>query len=370
MKLLFSMAMLVLSALPVACGRESPKISADPAPTPEAPTRINTMKVEAGNREPLELSARLVYGEDRVSMVSSPLQGRVLEVRVKLGDRVKAGDVLMVMDSPDIAGAYSEYVKEISEFGLAKRNYELAADLFQAKAISIKEFKQAENDLMREQAEFQQAKGRLLSLRVSPDELDKPLSQQKIGSRFELKSPLAGTVVERTVTPGQLVGNDPAQVLFVVADLEMLQVSADMYERDVSLVSPGQTAHMTVEAHPGIDFPTTIAAVGDVVDPVTRTIKVRAWVKNERHMLKPQMFAKLLIPIAVKTEFVVVPLTAVIEAQGNSLVYVERNTGQYEPRMVTVQQISSDYVRVLSGLSTGELIVTNAVVLQRVRGPV
>jgi len=368
-KLVLSAVILVLSALPVACGRESSKVGDDPAATADNQASIKTMKVEAANREPLELSARLVYGEDRVSMISSPLQGRVVEIRVKLGDRVKAGDVLMVMDSPDIAGAYSEYVKEISEYGLAKRNYELAADLYQAKAISIKEFKQAENDLMREQAEFQQAKGRLLSLRVSPDELDKPLSQQMIGSRFDLKSPLTGTVVERSVTPGQLVGNDPAQVLFVVADLEMLQVSADIYERDVSLVSPGHAARMSVEAHPGIDFPTTIAAVGDVVDPVTRTIKVRAWANNERHMLKPQMFAKLIIPVEVKNEFVVVPQSAVIETEGNSLVYVERSPGQYEPRMVAVQQISSDYVRVLNGLSPGESIVTNAVVVQRGRKP-
>ena len=120
----------------------------------------------------LILSARITYAEDGYSKISSPLQGPVLDVRVKLGQAVKAGDVLMVIDAADIAEAYAAYVEEISELGLAERNYELTKDLYDAQAMSLKDLEHAENDLNRERAEFKQAKGQLLSLRVPAAELE------------------------------------------------------------------------------------------------------------------------------------------------------------------------------------------------------
>jgi len=117
-------------------------------------------------------------------------------------DRVKAGDVLLIVDSPDIAQAYSEYVKEDSELQYATRAQDLAKDLYENKAMPLKDLKQAENELVKARAEFRRAKERLLSLRVPADELTKPLDKQKITSRFEMKSPLTGIVVERAVTRG------------------------------------------------------------------------------------------------------------------------------------------------------------------------
>ena len=245
----------------VACGGpDTPSTVADnthsvPSPT-GSPSRIETLLVTASpSAASLTLSARVTFAENWFAKISSPLQGRVLDVRVKLGQPVKAGDVLLVVDTPDIATAYSDYVKEISELSLAKRNYELALDLYRDKAVPLKELKQAENDFNREKAEFRQAKERLLTLRVPAAELEKPLEQQIISSRFELKSPLTGTVVERSVTPGQLVGGDATQVLFTVADLDKLQVVADVYERDIDVITIGQETTATVEAWPGEQFP-------------------------------------------------------------------------------------------------------------------
>ena len=243
----------------------------------ETQTRIETAVVDfSPSHQALVLAGKVAYGEDHYSRISSPLQGRVIEVRAHLGDRVKAGDVLLVVDSPDIAQAYSEYVKEDSDLNYATRSFELAKDLYENKAMPLKDLKQAENELAKARAEFRRAKEKLLSLRVPAVELDKPLDKQKITSRFEMKSPLTGVVAERAVTPGQSVGGDPTQILFTVADLDMLQVLADVYERDLALVKDGQFAKVNVEAYPGVEFPATVAAVGDVVDPVTRTIKVRA----------------------------------------------------------------------------------------------
>lgn len=371
-QLSIAVALVLLSG----CGRSDQSPSTETVAVPHAETalqpRVETAVVEfSPSHQGLTLSGKVAYGEDRYSKISSPLQGRVVEVRAHLGDRVKAGDILLIVDSPDIAQAYSEYVKEDSDLQYATRAHDLAKDLYENKAMPLKDLKQAENELVKARAEFRRAKERLLSLRVPADELNKPLDKQKITSRFEMKSPLTGTVVERAVTPGQSVGGDPTQVLFTVADLDMLQVLADLYERDLALVKEGQFAKVTVEAYPGVDFPATVAAIGDVVDPATRTIKVRAWVNNVPHKLKPEMFARLHLDVGDASQFIVVPREAVLEADGKQFVYVVEAPNRYVKREVKVSNISTDQVRVLEGLARGERIVIKGAVLikgQEVKG--
>jgi cobalt-zinc-cadmium efflux system membrane fusion protein len=354
-----------------ACGRgdQPPHSNAaipskNPEPAGETRPRVEIGTVQMGSGEQdLTLAGKVAYGEDRYSRISSPVQGRVVEVRAKLGDRVKAGDVVLVVDSPDIAQAYSEYVKEDSDLQYAIRAHELAKDLYENKAMPLKDLKQAENELVKARAEFRRAKERLLSLRVPAEELNKPLDKQKITSRFELKSPLTGIVVERAVTPGQSVGGDAGQVLFTVADLDMLQVVADVYERDLALVKEGQYAKVAVEAYPGAMFPATVAAIGDVVDPTTRTIKLRAWVNNADRKLKPEMFARLHLRVGENTPLLTIPREAVLESDGKQYVYIVEGDNHYVKREITVAPISPDYVRVVEGLSSGQRIVVKGAVL-------
>ena len=334
--------------------------------------QIETELVDLKPVQPeLTLAGKVAYGEDRYSKISSPLQGRVVEVRAHLGDRVKAGDTLVIIDSPDITMAYSDFVKEASELEYATRASELAKELYQNKALALKDLKQAENDLIKARAEFRRAKERLLSLRIPASELDKPLAQQGITSRFDMKSSLSGTVVERSVTPGQSVGGDASQVLFTVADLDRLQVVADVYERDLALVKVSQVARVNVEAYPDVDFAAVVASIGDVVDPNTRTIKVRAWVDNQDHRLKPEMFARLRLDVGDANPFLTIPREAVVEVDGKHFVYLVESAGKYVRRAVRVTRISPDLVRVLEGLSPGQRIVTKGAVLvkgQEVRG--
>jgi cobalt-zinc-cadmium efflux system membrane fusion protein len=348
-----------------------PQTQSVTAPHETAP-RVETGLVDySGSQQDLTLAGKVAYGEDRYSKISSPLQGRVVEVRAHLGDRVKGGAVLLVIDSPDIAQAYSDYVKEDSELRYATRSHELAKDLYENKALPLKDLKQTENELIKARAEFRRAKERLLSLRVPAEELNKPLDKQQITSRFEMKSPLTGIVVERAVTPGQSVGGDVNQVLFTVADLDMLQVVADVYERDLALVKEGQFAKVKVEAYPAIDFPATVASIGDVVDPASRTIKLRAWVNNQDHKLKPEMFARLHIQLGDATRILAVPKEAVLEVDGKQFVYVVEDGNRYVKREVKAANFTSDQMRILEGLTPGQRIVTKGAVLikgQEVKG--
>lgn len=354
-----------------ACGqRDQPQVDVSGHPpdrstaSAELSPRIETMVVELNTaRQGMTLSGKIAYGEDNYSRVSSPLQGRVVEVRARLGGRVKAGEVLLIVDSPDISQAYSEYVKEDSDLNYATRAYDLAKDLYETRALALKDLKLAENELVKARAEFRRAKERLLSFRIAPAELNKPLDKQQITSRFEMKSPLTGTVVERTVTPGQSVTGDPDHVLFTVADLDVLQVVADVYERDLSLVREGQSAVVKVEAYPDIEFPAVVTVVEDVVDSATRTIKVRARVNNELHKLKPEMFARLQLDVSDQRQFLAVPREAVLEVDGRQFVYVVESEHRYVKREVNVANVSPGQVRIIEGLKAGERIVTKGAVL-------
>ena len=349
---------------PAASNAATPAVRSTPPHPAESQSRIQTAIVEySQEKSDLTLAGKVAYGEDRYSKISSPLQGRVVEVRAKLGDRVKVGDVLLIINSPDITAAYSDFVKAASGLEFSTRAYELAKDLYETKALALKDLKQAENDMIKQRAEFRQAKERLISLRVPASELNKPLADQKITAEFDMKSPLTGTVVERNVTPGQSVGGDPTQVLFTVADLDRLQVVADVYERDLDLVKVGQTASVTVEAYPGAGFQAAVSAIGDVVDPNTRTIKVRASVNNESHKLKPEMFARLHIQLGDATQFLTVPKEAVLEVDGGQFVLVVDDKGRYVKQAVKVGPASADHVRILEGLSSGQRIVTKGAVL-------
>lgn len=345
-----------------ACSQpDAPTPSAKQTVQPAAADRqvdLQTLRIDASPSLPaLTLPARVTYSEDGYSKISSPLQGPVLDVRVKLGQAVKAGDVLMVIDAADIARAYAAYVEEISEWGLAERNFELTKDLYDAQAMSRKDLEHAENDLNRERAEFKQAKERLLSLRVPAAELSKPLAQQQITSRFELRSPLTGTVVERNVTPGQIVGTASDQPLFTVANLDRLQVVADVYEHDLSGIRVGALAAMTVEAYPAIEFPAKIAVIGDVVDPATRTIKIRATVSNQDRRLKPEMFARLTIAGHTMRPKIVIPKQALVERSGRQWIVVELAPGRYEERAVAIDSVTENQVTIREGVTTGERIV-------------
>jgi membrane fusion protein, heavy metal efflux system len=358
-----------------ACGRgEEPAVSNAAATTPpnggltvESHPRVETSLVELGSgAHDLTLVGRVVYAEDHYSRISSPLEGRVLEVRAHLGQHVEAGSVLLVLDSQDIAQAYAEYAREHSELQYATHAHELAKDLYENKALALKDLRQAENELIKARAEFRRAKERLLSLRVSAQELEKPLERQKITSRFEMKSPLTGIVVERNVTPGQSIGGDSGQILFTVADLDLLQVVADVYERDLAylaLVKEGQQAKVKVEAYPDVSFPATVTIIGDVVDPASRPIKLHALVSNKDHRLKPEMFARLHIDVGASSLLLTIPREAVLEEDGREFVYVVEGPNQYVRRDVKVSTISADQVRVLEGLASGQRIVTKGAVL-------
>src|SRR5262249_36557980 len=151
----------------------------------------------------------------------------------------------------------------------------------------------------------------LLSLGMPRTDLDQPLEAVHVNSRFNLASPISGTVVERSLTLGQVVGGDNPAKLFVVADLDTLWVTVDIYEKHLPLVHPGEDVTLEAGAWPGQEFHGQIGYVADTVDPNSRTIKVRATVDNRQGLLKPEMFMTATVQAPGSTTVLTVPVAAI-----------------------------------------------------------
>jgi len=330
--------------------------------------RSGQVQVEAVATRPeavaVRTSGKVDFNEEHLSYVSSPLAGQVVDLRSRPGDHVTAGQTLAVIDSPDLGAASSEFIKARADLVLAERNHTLAEELVRAKAMAAKDYQKAEDEYVKAKADLRRTRERLVSLGMPADALDGPLDSLHVRSQFNLTTPISGTVVERTLTLGQMVGGDNAPRLFVVADLDTLWVKADIYEKDLSLIHPGQEVSVRANAWPDEVFSGRIDYVGDTVDPNSRTVKVRATVDNHQQRLKPEMFVTATVQTDASATLLSVPLAAVHgEGSAQAYVFTVLDGDRVARRAVTLGVKVDDRVVVTAGLSPQDRVVTSGSIL-------
>ncbi len=195
-------------------------------------------------------------------------------------------------------------------------------------------------------------------------ELDAQLDSLHVRSQFNLAAPIDGTVIERNLTLGQMVGGDTAQRLFVIADLTTLWVTADIYEKDLPLIHPGEEVAVQAGAWPDQQFNGHINYVGDTVDPNSRTVKVRVAVDNHQLLLKPEMFVTATVHTPTSATVLTVPLAAVHgEGSGQSYVFVALEDNRFVRRPVSLGTKVNDRVAITDGLSAQDRVVTSGSIL-------
>lgn len=352
-------AAVALAAL--ACGRAAPPAPPPPQAAPgearvAAPADlVKVAAVEAVAEAGLTAATgKVTFDEERVSRVASPVSGRVVELLAHPGDRVAKGQALLTIASPDAQSAVADYVAAEADEAVAARSLDRQKRLFKDQAVSAKEVQQAESDATKARAAQARAAGRLEVLGIDPKALDVRTS------RFLLRAPIAGVVVDRPAFPGMEVRPDSGTPLVVVADLSRLWVMADVYERDLPRVARGQAATVRVAAAPGRDFVGRVAHVGDLVDAATRTVKVRVEVDNPKLELKPEMFARVAIQgTAPDAPVVTVPSAALLSDGEGFAVVLATGDGRYQKRAVEVGGEQDGRVRVLSGLARGDRVVVD-----------
>lgn len=288
----------------------------------------------------------------RLAKISPPLAGRVIKVHVKFGDTVNQGSPLIAMSSPELVAAQSEYLKAQSAFAQAERTVARQKDLLEHGIGAQRELDQAETERDTARSELARAGIRLKLLGMEPGNL---------GGSLTVTSPIFGRVVDITTTNGQYQ-NDPATVLMVIADLSVVWVTANVQERDLRRVHVGDEAVASFAAYPGETFGGKVLFVGDLLDPETRTIKVRVAYENGKALFKPGMFATVTFKSSPIPELVV-PTSAVVLSGEQSSVFVEVAGWTFERRTVEVGEQSDDKIEILRGLTTGDRIVTSNAVL-------
>lgn len=312
--------------------------------------------VEVATVVPTEISERLVLTAviqpnlDRLAHVAPRVAGRIVRVMAKLGDAVRAGEALALLDSVELGEAQSVYAQAASEHAMAKANFERVEKLHADQIVPEKEFLRVRSEYEKSRAALRAADDKLRLLGVAP------AKQGGTGSPsvFPLNAPFAGTVIEKDAVLGELA--QPDKSIFTIADLSVLWIDGNLYEKDLAKVKIGSPAEVTVAAYPGTVFKGRLVYVSAVVDKETRTLKARIEVSNSDGRLRPEMFASAAIETPATSKALALPEDAVVLMDGKPSVFVEEHGG-FEPRAVTVGDKLRGRVVVTDGLAPGTPVV-------------
>ena len=315
---------------------------------------------------------KIAVDEDRSTPVFSPYAGRVIKLLARPGDHVAQGQPLFIIEAADTVQAQNDFIGAVAGLNKAKSQMDLAQiqdkrakDLFEGKAVPLKDYQQtqaglisAQNDLRSAQTTLEAARNRLRILGLSDDAITAFQDKGRINPDTTIVAPIAGTVVQRKIGPGQYVNAGASDPVFVIGDLSTVWLTAFVRETDASVVAVGQEIAFKVLALPDRDLRARIDYVSAAIDPTTRRLMVRATVNNANGLLKPEMFANVTIYAAGDHPAVAVPKRALIYEGDEVRVWVAHDDKSIELRKIKTGLANGDLVEVRGHLAPGEQIVT------------
>ena len=290
----------------------------------------------------------------RTAAVLTPLGGRVLEIKVALGDRVHQGQVLAVIDSPDLGQAYDDNDKAAAGFQLTQKNLTRQEEQFKLGTVSTRDLDQARTDDAQASAEYARTQARLKTFGV-------PVERHAHSTLLAVQAPVSGSVTTLTIARGNMI-NDPTQPIMTVADLSTVWITALVPEKDVASVAKDQDAEVTLSAYPGRVLHGKVLFVSDVIEPDSRRDKLRIAFPNTDISLKPNMFASVTL-LGEKASRVIVPTSALLMNNDRTTVFVATAPWTFERRTVDAQLEEGPTVALGSGVKDGEQVVTRGGIL-------
>jgi cobalt-zinc-cadmium efflux system membrane fusion protein len=327
--------------------------------TPEESSRMALEVVPVSRGQLLarrEFPATVRANENELAEVTTLIRGRVAKVHVDVGQDVKKGTLLAMLHSMDLGVAEGDYLKAAARLHEAELAHGRAKDLYQHKVVSLAELLRREAAMKTAQAEAHETKNRLELLGVPRQELERLDRERTIKADVPLRAPFDGRVIMRNITRGEVV--ETHQTFFTVADLSDVWVVGNVPEKDVHYIRKDQKVEVILAAYPHAIMSGTITYIGDVLDPTTRTMRLRVTVQNPDRLLKPEMFAIIRVYAESSQDALSVPLAAVQDGPTGKMVFVQRGTAEFEARTVKLGNEQGEIVMVLDGVSAGELVVT------------
>ena len=362
--------------LAVAVGAGCPRRAANSSIAPPntevwlAPEQMAAAKLVVEPLEPQPVggvvvaSGRVTFDDLHVAHVLSPVTGRVVKIEAQPGQRVRKGDALAEIESPDVAAAFSDLAKAQADFGAAEKEANRQKDLFDVHAGSQRDFENAQSNYSKARAELDRARKKTRILRGS--------SSNRSNQMYTLRTPIDGEVIARNVNPGaevqgQYTGGTVLE-LFTVGELDSVWVLGDVFEMDLGRVKAGTACLATVVSYPGRVFRGLADWVSDTLDPATHTSKVRCKIVNSDRALKPEMYATVTLPVDRQVALAI-PRSALLRLGDQTVVIVEAGKTpdgrlRFERRPVVVnEELGNEFLPVLRNLAKGERIVVSGAIL-------
>ncbi len=300
----------------------------------------------------IDLNGQIAPNPDAIAQVSSRVSGRILRVLAKEGDRVRPGQLLLVVVSPELARMRAEYAGTRAKTKAARQNAERLRSLFEQRLGAEQDAATAEAEAAALEAERDEDARALRGMGVA---LDAPADPAELA----ITSSMAGEVVQRDAAPGQVVG--PERTLMTVADLSQAYFQAQLFEKDLAKVREGAPAEVRLNGYPDEVLPARVARIAAQVDPQSRTLTARLTLDNPGAKVRLGLFgtARVSLPAQAEGEQVVVPLSAVTEIGEKKAVFVRQPDGDFEMHEVTLGTTAGGFTAVLAGLQPGEQVVVS-----------
>lgn len=283
---------------------------------------------------------RVDFNEETMTRLHPKVEGWIESIRIdKTGDSVKEDDILLSVYSPQLVSSQQEYLLALNNFEATKES-------------TIPEIREGAQSLVNS------ARSRLTLLDVPEHQIMELEESREIQKSLHIHSPVAGTVIRIGARKGQHIS--PKTELYMIVDLSRVWVFADIYEYELPWVKSGDQVEMTLASVPGKKFTGTLEYVYPYAESKTRTTKVRMVFDNQERLLRPDMFADIRIKADTQNQAVIVPSEAVVRSGDSAQIFVMREPGKFEPRLVTLGIESKGEVSVIDGIKAGEKVVTSA----------
>jgi cobalt-zinc-cadmium efflux system membrane fusion protein len=304
--------------------------------------------------ESLRVAGRVEADERRLARIGSPVTGRITGLLAFEGQKVRQGEVLALIHSTELSNAQFGFLKAYSQHELAKRAAERAKRLLNADVIGSAEVQRRDAELLQTAAELSSGRAELKVLGMSDDAIEKLGRARTLNSEFHIVASIDGTLLERKVTVGQIV--QPAETAFMVADLSNVWLVADIPEQRAGKIEIGKMVKAEIPALPGDQVSGRLTFVSAIVDPETRTVRVRMNLPNPQGRYKPAMLATMVLEDAAERKQVI-PATAVVREENQDHVFVQTSANTFVLRPVTLGEEWQESRVLKDGVEPGENIV-------------
>ena len=305
-------------------------------------------------KKSLDIPGSIEVKQNLLARIGSPVQGRIIEIKGELGKTVKQGDVLAVINSTELAKQQLAYIKSVQMVELKTKAYERAVLLFDADVVSEAQKLQRKTELSAAKADMEASKDQLFVMGMTIDEIEAIQSEIQIDATTNIVAKIDGKIIKKNVNVGQVV--DPTEDIFTIAMLNEVWGVAQVPERQIGFLKEGDDLLIDVPAYENKSVEGKITYLGDIVDPVTRTVTIRTEIDNAHGLLKPDMLITMKVS-GKSIEKVGVPINAIVSIDDIPNIFVKTGEKKFLMRPVTLGVKNKDAVHIDDGLLEGEEVV-------------